>query len=277
MAEMKMRPSRVLRKLRAGEVAIMAKLNTADARVAEIAAQAGFDCLWACLEHVPNSIEVIERQIMAGKAYDVDTMVRVSRGGYSDYIRPLEMDAAGIIVPHIMSLDDAKWVVKTTRFHPIGRRPVDGGNADGKYCGIDFNEYLRQANEQRFISIQIEDPEPLDELEEIVAVEGIDMIFFGPGDFSQSIGAPGQWDHPLIDQTRRRIAELCQKHGKCAATVGGPANLQELIDMGYTALNMCADVVGLFQYFNGIAADVRKVLPDFGTDGAAGGMYGKLK
>ncbi|MHB0936482.1 MAG: HpcH/HpaI aldolase family protein [Armatimonadota bacterium] len=275
MAELKMRPSRVLRKLRAGEVAIMAKLNTGDPRVAEIAAMAGFDCLWPCLEHVPNSIEAVERQIMVGKAYDVDTAVRVSRGGYSDYIRPLEMDAAGIIVPHIMSLADAQWVARTTRFHPIGRRPVDGGNADGAYCGIPFTEYLQQANEQRFVCIQIEDPEPLDELEAIVAVEGIDMIFFGPGDFSQGIGAPGQFDHPLIDQTRRRIAELCRKHGKYAATVGSPGNLQSLIDMGYTFINVCADVVGLFQYFHGIAGDVRKVLPEFGLEAETGGIYGK--
>jgi len=259
-----MRPSRVLRKLRAGEVALMAKLNTADARVAEIAAQAGFDCLWLDMEHVPNNWDVIERQIMTAKAYGADSMVRVARGGYSDYIRPLEMDASGLMVPHIMSLEDAKQVVRMTKFHPIGRRPVDGGNADGAYCAIDFTQYLREANEQRFTGIQIEDPEPLPELEAIVALEGIDMIFFGPGDFSQGIGAPGQFDHPLIAETRLRIAELCAKHGKFAATVGSPANLKEMVDMGYRALNMCADVVGLVQYFNGIARGIRETIPGFG-------------
>ena len=104
------------------------------------------------------------------------------------------MDASGIMVPHIMSLEDAKRVVWMTRFHPIGRRPVDGGNADGAYCAVDFVQYLQEANENRFLCVQIEDPEPLDELEAIVKLDGIDIVFFGPGDFSHGIGAPGQFD-----------------------------------------------------------------------------------
>ena len=104
-------------------------------------------------------------------------MVRVPRGSYSDYIKPLEMDATGILVPHIMNLEDAKRVVHMTRFHPAGRRPVDGGNADGFYTGIDFPDYLKQANEQRFVILQIEDPEPLDDLKAIAELEGYDMLF----------------------------------------------------------------------------------------------------
>jgi len=244
-----MRPSRVLKKLRAGGTAISTKLNLGDPRVAEIAAMSGFDCLWNDMEHVPNDLSVIEQQIRAAKACDVDVLVRVSRGGYSDYIRPLEMDAAGIMVPHIMSLEDARAVVRMTRFHPIGRRPVDGGNADGAYCAIPFEDYLKQANEQRFVVVQIEDPEPLAELDEIAALEGIDMLFFGPGDFSQGIGAPGQWDHPELLEARRRVAEAAQAHGKYAGTVGSPEAMAELVDMGYRFINLGADVLGLSRYF----------------------------
>jgi len=275
MAELHMRPSRVLAKLRAGEVACVTKLNLADARAYEIAAMSGFDCLWTCMEHVPNNWDAIEKQVMTGKAYGVDVLVRVARGGYSDYVRPLEMDATGIMVPHIMSLEDARRVVRMTKFHPVGRRPVDGGNADGAYCAIDFVQYLKEANEQRFLCVQIEDPEPLDELEAIVALEGIDIVFFGPGDFSQGIGAPGQFDHPLIDQTRRRIAELCRKHGKFAGTVGSPANLRQLIDMGYQLVSMGADVIALGQYYQTIVADVRTILPEFGLESTACGIYGR--
>ena len=64
-----------------------------------------------------------------------------------------------------------------TRFHPIGRRPIDGGNADGGYTLEDFNQYITEANEQRFVVLQIEDPEPLAELEEIAQLEGYDMLF----------------------------------------------------------------------------------------------------
>ena len=251
---MQMRPSRVLRKLRKGDVVSCVKINLADPRCTEIAAICGFDCVWLDMEHVPTDWATVENQIRSAKIYDVDTMVRVSRGPYSDYIQPLEADASGIMVPHIMSLVDAKNIVWQTRFHPVGRRAVDGGNQDGAYCMIDFNEYIETANKERFVIVQIEDPEPLDDLEEIAKLEGIDMLFFGPADFSHGIGAPGQWDNPKILETRKRVAEIAVANGKFAGTVGGPGNLQELIDMGYRFINAGADVLGLSEYFKQIVA-----------------------
>jgi len=135
-----------------------------------------------------------------------------------------------------------------TRFHPIGRRPVDGGNADAQYTRLDIRDYIAQANEQRFVAIQIEDPEPLDDLDAIAALEGIDILFFGPGDFSQGIGAPGEWDHPKIAETRKRVAEVCLAHGKFAATPGTLDNVGELIEMGYRFIPMGSDVFALRAY-----------------------------
>ncbi len=255
---MQLRPSRVLERLRAGEVVSSFKLNLSCARAAELAASAGFDCIWTDLEHTANDWDVVEKQIWAAKSQNADVMVRVSRGGYSDYVRPLELDAAGIMVPHIMSLEDAELVVRTTRFHPIGRRPVDGGNADGLYCNMDFVEYLRQANEQRFVAIQIEDPEPLKDLERIAALDGIDIIFFGPADFSHGIGAPGNFGHPDLLATRKRVAQVCRDYGKFAGTVGSLQNLDELIDLGYRFLNIGADVLGLNDYCHALISDFRK-------------------
>ena len=256
MAEINMRPSKVLDKLRAGGTVNCMKLNLSDPAAAEIAAMMGFDCIWLDMEHVPCDYSSIGRQILAAKAYGADTMVRVSRGSYSDYIRPLELDASGIMVPHIMNLKDAEYVVRTTRFHPVGRRPVDGGNADGAYCNIDFAEYLKQANANRFVMVQIEDPEPLESLDEIASLDGIDVLFFGPGDFSQGIGAPGQLDHPEVGKARRRVAEAAVKHGKFAGTVGSPANYRELVEMGYRFINLGADVLGLNQYFSKIMEEI---------------------
>ena len=253
MINLEMRPSRTLKKLRSGGVASCFKLNLADARAAEIAAMADFDCLWTDLEHVPNDLSAVESCIWAAKAHDADVIVRVSRGSYSDYIRPLELDAAGIMVPHIMSLADAQNVVRMTRFHPVGRRPVDGGNADGAYCRIGFKDYLQQANAQRMVIVQIEDPEPLDELDAIAALDGIDMLFFGPGDFSQGIGAPGEWTHPKLLETRRRVAEAAIAHGKFAGTVAGSDQIDEYVAMGYRFLSVGADVVALSQYCASLA------------------------
>ena len=242
---MQMRPSHVLQKLRAGEVVNCFKLNLESSRAVEIAAMSGFDCLWTDGEHTANDWGVLEKQILAAKAHDTDILVRVGRGSYNDYIKPLELDATGIMVPHIMSLEDAQSVAHMTRFQPLGRRAVDGGNADGAYCLIDVNEYLRQANEQRFVIVQIEDPEPLGNLEAIAAVEGIDMLFFGPGDFSHAIGAPAQWNHPFLLETRKRIAQVCAAHGKFAGTVGSLENMDELIELGYRFINIGSDVRGL--------------------------------
>ncbi len=261
-----MRRSRVLHKLRSGETASCFKVNLKDAQVGELAAISGFDCVWVDLEHIGQEWSTIASQVWATKAHDVDLMVRVPRGAYSDYIKPLEMDATGILVPHIMGVEDARKVIHMTRFHPIGRRPIDGGNADGAYTAMEFNDYLTLANRERFIALQIEDPEPLDELEEIAQLEGFDMLFFGPGDFSQGIGAPGQWDHPLLTETRRRVAEVANKYGKFASTVGSTANLQELLDMGYHFVSVGADVVGLKNYCQDITSA-------FGKRGNQGKAY----
>jgi 4-hydroxy-2-oxoheptanedioate aldolase len=244
-----MRPSRVLKKLRAGKLASCVKLNLADPRAAEIAALCGVDCVWLDREHVPNDLRDLENQIRAAKAYDVDAAVRVPRGSYSDLIRPLEMDAAGIIVPHVMSLQDARRVAWQTRFHPVGRRPVDGGNADGAYTLLPPQDYMRQANHERFVIVQIEDPEPLPDLEQIAQVEGIDMLFFGPADFSQGIGDPYNFDNPQIPETCRRIAETARRHGKFAGTVASIGSLAATAALGYQFINVGSDVVALAETF----------------------------
>lgn len=252
---MHMRKSRVLRQMRSGKVATCVKLNLADVRNAEIAAMCGFDCLWLDMEHVPTDYSYIENAVRAAKIYDCDTLTRVSKGCYSDLVCPLEGDSTGIMVPHLMSLEEAKQIVYYTKFHPIGRRPLDGGNADGKFCLVDGKDYIKEANEERFTVVQIEDPEPLDELEEICALPGIDMIFFGPGDFSQGIGDPCS-DNPEIDRVRRLVAKTARKHGKFAGTVGGPGNFDSLVKMGYTFISTGADVVALWQYYKDLVGKV---------------------
>jgi 4-hydroxy-2-oxoheptanedioate aldolase len=245
---MQMRPSRVLEKLHAGQIASCFKINLDSVRAVEIAGMSGFDCVWLDVEHTACDWSLIQNQIYAAKSQNCDPMVRVRRGSYSEYSVPLELDAAGLMVPHIMSLEDAQKVVRITRFHPLGRRALDGGNADGAYCNMDLNEYVAQANENRFIVLQIEDPEALDDLEQIAALPGYDVLFFGAGDFSHAIGEVGNMNHPLIIETRRRIAKLAGDNGKFCGAPCGPGNIDEMIDLGYRFLPMGADVVGLNNY-----------------------------
>ena len=93
---MNIRKSRVLRKIRDGQMAYSFKLNLSDVRAAEIAAMTGIDCLWTDMEHVPNDYATIENIVRAAKIYDVDVLTRVKRGSYNDMICPLEADSTGI-------------------------------------------------------------------------------------------------------------------------------------------------------------------------------------
>ena len=242
--------SRALKKMREGKTASCTKLNFSDSRAVEIACLAGFDCIWTDMEHVAGDWLAAEKQILAAKAYQTDIIVRVSRGSYSDLIKPLELDASGIMVPHVMNTDDAREIVRTTRFHPLGRRPIDGGNADGGFCTIPVKEYLSRSNEEKMLIVQIEDAEAEPYIDEIARIDGIDVLFFGPGDYSHSLGVPGQTDHPDVEKARRKVAESARKYHKIAGTVSGPDGVNDLREMGYQFISVGADVVGLYDYFS---------------------------
>ena len=233
--------SKVLEKMRAGKKAISYKVNLGCPRSVEIAAMSGFDAVWICQEHVPTDQFTMEAQILAAKAHGADCIVRVAKGSYSDYIRPLEADASGIMIPHLMSYEEAREIVHTVRFQPLGLRPVDGGNADGLYCKLDFKEYIEFMNRNRLVIVQIEDPEPLSELDKICQLDGIDMIFFGPGDFSHAIGHPAEFNHPEITRVRKLIVETAHKYGKFAGTVSVPS-LEQCYAEGYDFVNGGSDV-----------------------------------
>ena len=150
--------------------------------------------------------------------------------------------------------EQAREIVHWTRFAPLGRRPLDGGNADGQYCALPPKEYIRFANANRMVIVQIEDPEPLPELDRICQVAGIDMLFFGPGDFSHAIGHCGEYDHPEVARVRKLVVETAHKYGKFAGTVSAPSMRQvfaEGFDVGSmnsgiaTALNQVSECLGL--------------------------------
>lgn len=254
---MKMRESRILRTIKEGKTAVTVKLNMSDIRGVDVACMCGFDGVWIDLEHVPNDISVVENTVRAAKVFDCDVITRVQRGGYNNYIKPLEADSTAIMVPHLMSLKEAKEIVYYTKFHPIGRRPLDGGNADGAYCMIDALEYMEQANKERFVIVQIEDPEPLAELDEICALPGIDMIFFGPADFTQGIGAPCQFGDPRVADARKKVVETAKKYGKLAGTTGGVGSFEEYSKMGYDLVNVHADVCALQEVYLDVIKQIR--------------------
>ena len=249
-----MHKSIVLEKLRNDEPVWCAKTNLTDPNVVEIFGALGIHCVWLCTEHVPINIETVHNQVRTAKMMGMDAMVRVEKGGYSDLIKPFEMDATGIMVPHCMSGEEAAEIVRTTRFQPVGRRPVDGGNSDGPFCMRPAAEYMAFANAERFVIAQIEDKEAVDCMEEIVATDGIDCFFLGIGDLSHSYGVPGQFQHPLVTAAADKLAALCKQYHRHWGMPGSPDTAPELIEKGARFLAAGADVIAIIEHFKAMRA-----------------------
>lgn len=252
-----MHKSVVLEKLRKGEAVWCAKTNLTDPNVIEIMGHLGVHCVWLCMEHEPINFETVHHQVRTAKMCGMDSLVRVAKGSYSDLIRPLEMDATGIMVPHCMSGREAAEIARMTRFHPVGLRPWDGGNSDGPFCMRPAEEYMQFANEQRFVMVQVEDREAVDCMEDIVAAPGIDIVFLGPADLSHSYGVPGQFDHPLIREAIDKLAALCRKHRRFWGLPCGPEKAPEMMAKGAQFLCAGADVIAIIDSFKQIREGYR--------------------
>jgi 4-hydroxy-2-oxoheptanedioate aldolase len=246
---MKLRPSRILSELRLGGCATSLKLNLADPRIIELCGLSGASAVWICNEHVGNDWFNLENQIRAAKLYNMDTIVRVEKGSYSDYIKPFEADATAIMVPHVSTAADAMDIVQMTRFHSLGKRAMDGGNVDGQYCQIPLADYIAHSNSERILIFQIESPEALENVEAIAAVPGFEMLLFGPGDFSHLIGKPGEVNHPTVVAARKKVGAAAKKYGKFAMVPGMLAPRSVLEEEGFQCFNLGADVLGLAEYF----------------------------
>jgi len=225
------------------------KLNLADPRIIELCGLAGLSAVWLCVEHVRNDWFNLENQIRAAKLHDLDTIVRVEKGSYSGYVKPFEADATAIMVPHVTTAEEARHIVEMTRFHPLGRRAMDGGNVDGAYCQIPLTDYLAHSNRERVLIFQIESPQALESVESIAAVSGFDGLLFGPGDFSHLLGKPGEINHPEVVAARQRVAAAAKANGKFAMASGMLASRAVLEEEGYQMFNLGADVIGLGHYF----------------------------
>ncbi len=230
-----------------------------DPRIVELAGLSGASAVWLCNEHVPNDWLNLEHQIRAAKLYDMDTIVRVSKGSYSEYVKPFECDATGIMVPHIASADEARSVVEMVRCHPMGKKPLDAGNMDGAFCQVSLADYAHHCNTEKFVILQIESPEALELVDEIAAVPGYDALLFGAGDFSHRIGKLGQATHPEVVAARKRVAAAALKHGKHVAVASLYGQKDQILEEGARIITLGADVLELGQAFRQLINDFKAV------------------
>ncbi len=226
--------SRVLRKLRDGGFVKVAGLSrVTDPWLVEVIGRIGFDVVWLDMEHRAFGFDKIDPISLACRAAGIDLMVRIRKTGYDSPMRALEFGANGLMIPHCRSAAEARQWVDWVRFPPAGKRGLDGVGADSDFGFADMHEYLEHANDQVFLALQIEDKEAVDAIDEIVAVDGFDLLFIGPGDLSLSYGVPLQFDHPLLLKATERVANAVAKAGKWwGTTTGTPEAAQRALDLG---------------------------------------------
>jgi 4-hydroxy-2-oxoheptanedioate aldolase len=254
--------SRVLQKLRDGNFVKVAGVSrVTDPWLIEVIGRIGFDVVWFDMEHRAFGFDKIDPISLACRAGGLDLMVRIRKTGYDSPMRALEFGANGLMIPHCRSAEEARQWVDWVRFPPAGKRGLDGVGADSDFGFADMREYLKHANDQVFLALQIEDKEAVDRIDEIVAVEGFDLVFIGPGDLSLSYGVPLQFDHPVLQKATERIAEAVKRAGKWwGTTTATPQAAQRALDLGARMVTAGGDhhalVNGLkasFQQFEGLA------------------------
>jgi 2-keto-3-deoxy-L-rhamnonate aldolase RhmA len=230
--------------------------------IARIAKTAGFDSLYVDLEHSSFSLETCGQICTAALEAGIAPFVRVP-ANTPDYIaRVLEGGALGVIAPHVHSADEAKAVVRAAKFAPLGERSNAGGLPHLHFRSFPTAEAYAALNDATMIIVQFESAAALDKAEEIVAVDGIDMVLVGLNDLLADWGIPGEYDHPRVREVYARTIELCRKRGKHCG-VGGlssrPDLVAEFVRMGARYVSTGTDLAFLLGACTARAKQVQEI------------------
>jgi 4-hydroxy-2-oxoheptanedioate aldolase len=173
----------------------------------EVVAGSGFDWLLLDTEHSPNELPMVLAQLQAAAPYPTHPIVRVPWNDMVTIKRYLDIGAQSILIPYVQSEAEARNAVAYTRYPPAGLRGVAGSTRAARFGRV--TDYAKHAHEELCVLVQVENKTGLDNLESIVAVEGVDGVFIGPADLHASLGYPGETAHPdvmpVIDDAIRRI------------------------------------------------------------------------
>ena len=232
----------VKKKIAAGEAVNCVKACYADPEIIEMIGQAGFDCVWICLEHRRLDPSVIKSLILAGLKSGCDCMIRVKPRDHTDLAYLLEAGARGVMLPQVRDMEEVLRVVKMMKFPPFGRRGLDTIHADADMGKAPLKDYLEHENGNTFLMVQIETPEVVPHIEAIAATPGVDMLFVGLGDLSANMGLVGQMDHPKLREVVQQTGEACLRNGKAAAIIcSDPKERSRLWEQGYRFFNVASD------------------------------------
>ena len=219
-------------KLRAGELVIGAGITFTDSTVVESIAPL-VDFLWLDMEHNAPPTESLLAHLIAARAGGAPSIVRVPDGSQGWIKRVLDSGAEGIILPRSHSADEVAEFVSACRYPPLGtrgfgpRRPMDYGR-------LEQQEYLKQANQDLFVAVQVETVSLLNEIDDVVAMEGLDSLVLGPQDLSGSMGSLGATTSPQMIDAMTTVATKAREAGKfIGAGLGAdPGFAKVLVDCG---------------------------------------------
>lgn len=232
-----------LARLRAGElVKLYVTGNFASPRHVDFICRTGlFDALWFDLEHFDLPTQELAVLNLVARAFPVTTIARVKAADYQTVMRLLETGVGGLMCSMVGSADEAREIVQWAKFQNpdpapgevTGRRGWNGGNIDAAYATLPAREYIRQQNTQTMVICQIETAAAVAAAAAIAAVPGVDGLFFGPGDYSMSLGLPGQIDHPQVRAAMAEVAAAARAAGKWWGTVAvGPEMFTRVHELG---------------------------------------------
>lgn len=239
-----MQENRVKRALAHGGAALgtmVFEFNTTG--IARMAAAAGADFIIFDMEHTGWSIETIRTLMATTRTADIVPMVRVPATQSHLLSRPLDVGAMGLMVPMVESAEQARSIVRAATYPPIGRRGAAFGFAHEDYEDRDVAATMRSANEERLLIAQIETTAGVEAVDAIAGVDGIDVLWIGHFDLTNSLGIPGQFMHERYRQAVAQVLAACRRHGRAAGfMVGSVEEGEALLAQGFRCLAYGNDV-----------------------------------
>ena len=196
-------------KLKTGKPTVGTWITIGHPDVAEIIAMLGFDWFVSDTEHSPFGIETSQVLLQAA-SYNPECvpLVRVEWNDVALIKKALDIGAYGVVIPWVSTWKEAQKAVEYCKYPPEGIRGFGPRRA-----ALRDPEYVKTANDELLIAVQIETQTALDNLDEICAVRGIDVCYIGPNDLSMSLGIFGQFDHPKFKEALDRLLTTCKKYG----------------------------------------------------------------
>lgn len=234
--------NRVKARLADGGVAFGTWLQTASPTVANILAHSGMDFVTIDMEHGPHSFSEAESILYAVESGGSTPMIRLGEGSAPTILRALDIGCQNILVAHCQSGEEADGIVRAMRYHPEGVRGMAPFTRLHDWSPDRLMDKLAEANEQQLTGVLVEDASGLSRLDDILAVDGLDVVYIGIYDLSQVLGLAGQVDHPRVLATVTDAAQRIAGAGKVAGAVCRDRDhLRWLLDSGFRYISYLCD------------------------------------